>query len=104
MTWHAIVVVVLFAETCNRGADPVGPGMVVSFYEGDPAAGGLLLCTAETVGVLLPGQCEEVGCTWEDAPAEGGQTVFVWVDRDAEHVECVEENNVARLFDVQCVQ
>lgn len=48
------------ARIGNGGAVLVGAGLPVSFYDGDPASGGVLLGTAATSGPLLPGRFETV--------------------------------------------
>ncbi len=58
----------LTAHVCNRGSQPVGPGMAVGFYDGDPDAGGTLLCEAMTTTVLDLGECAQVSCDWPGAP------------------------------------
>ncbi|MBK8100758.1 MAG: VCBS repeat-containing protein [Planctomycetes bacterium] len=47
----------------NGGANRVGTGLPVSFYDGDPAAGGQLLGTANTQGPIEPGAYEDVTLT-----------------------------------------
>ncbi len=44
----------------NAGAVAVGAGLPVSFYDGDPGAGGLLLGTTTTTVNLEPGEFEDV--------------------------------------------
>jgi hypothetical protein len=91
----------LRALACNRGTEAVGDGMPVSFYAGDPAAGGTLICTATTDRILNPGECAPVACTWVGAPDE---PVDVWVVADPEGAtrECVEGNNWTTIPGVRC--
>jgi hypothetical protein len=46
-------------EICNRGTEPVGAGIPISFYEGEPEDGEVL-CTATTTAILAPGECEAI--------------------------------------------
>ncbi len=46
----------LEVRVCNRGTQPVGQGVPVAFYVGDPSAT-ILACTAETQAVIPPGDC-----------------------------------------------
>lgn len=93
-------------RVCNRGTQPVGSGVPVSFYEGSPGAGEVI-CTVFTAGVIVPGACEVVTCTWTDPPGQGGAVdVTVVVDDDGtgqgQNTECVEGNNTAVIRDVFC--
>ncbi len=93
----------LRAMVCNRGAEPVGAGLSVGFYDGDPAAGGSRLCRARTEDVLMPGGCEEVSCVWSDVPrAAPGVTVWVVPDDEDETGECLEGNNTEVVEGVFC--
>jgi hypothetical protein len=94
----------LAARVCNRGAEPVGRGLVVGFYDADPRApGATSLCRATTFGVLSPGVCETVTCAWSAAPSAGvGVTVWVNSDDDRANAECEEANNVGVLQHVVC--
>ncbi|MBN8609483.1 MAG: hypothetical protein J0L92_02805 [Deltaproteobacteria bacterium] len=95
---------VLQARVCNRGTEPVGSGVTVGFFVGDPAAGGTEICTGSSVGDLAVGACEMVTCDWPDAPREPGMALDVYVVADAEGVagECREGNNVTIFEDVWC--
>ncbi|MDW8247356.1 MAG: VCBS repeat-containing protein, partial [Sandaracinaceae bacterium] len=95
----------LQARVCNRGSSAVGSGVTVSFYAGDPRAGGRLLCTGRTARNLHVGECEVVQCEWHEAPRGPSQAVdvYVVVDTDGEVSECREENNIALFEDVYCV-
>lgn len=88
---------VLTAEVCNRGAEPVDSGMVASFFDGDPRAGGMPICEHATTRWLEPGVCEPVSCAWPEPVPTGSREVWLWVDYDDDNVECVEDNNVARI-------
>ncbi|MCB9601926.1 MAG: VCBS repeat-containing protein [Sandaracinus sp.] len=95
----------LTARVCNRGTEPVGSGVSVGFYVGDPAAGGERICSGASVGNVLPGECENVECPWPDAP-ETAPGPDVWVIADDENLarECREGNNVTIFRDVYCGQ
>lgn len=93
----------LSARICNRGTEPVGSGVTVGFYLGDPAAGGTLLCDAGSVADLVPGMCELVECPWADAPSMSpGPDVYVVADNGHVATECREANNVTVFRDVYC--
>jgi len=93
--------ITLTATVCNRGTDPVGSGIAVAFYDGDPEAGSAVLCEATTDRVLYPGECGEVECTGE---AGAGLTeVWALADADGSEGECKEGNNASRLGDVMCL-
>jgi hypothetical protein len=87
----------LTAEVCNRGAEPVDSGMVASFFDGDPRAGGTPICEFSTTGWLEPGDCETVMCAWPEPVPTGAREVWLWVDYSDANVECIEENNIARI-------
>ncbi|MBN8615949.1 MAG: VCBS repeat-containing protein [Deltaproteobacteria bacterium] len=88
---------VLTAEVCNRGAEPVDSGMIASFFDGDPRTGGMPICEHATTDWLEPGECEPVMCSWPEPVPSGAREVWLWVDYSDTNVECVEDNNVARI-------
>ena len=93
----------LQTRVCNRGTEPVGDGISVGFYDGDPAAGGTRICGAATAGVLVPGDCEAVECTWTAPPTtEPGIELWIVPDDDGATGECHEGNNAAVFMDVRC--
>jgi hypothetical protein len=94
----------LQARVCNRGTEPVGSGVSVGFFVGDPAAGGMEICSGASVGDLDVGACEMVTCDWPEAPREPGEALDVYVVADAEGVagECREGNNVTVFEGVWC--
>jgi hypothetical protein len=89
------------AEVRNRGAIVVGPGLDVTFYDGDPDAGGTALGTTETTRALLPGDSEVVCVDWTPAPLAATE-VWVRVDATGEARECLEDNNTVSLGEVYC--
>jgi hypothetical protein len=99
----AMPVIPLNATVCNRGAEPVDSGMVATFYDGDPRAGGAPICSALTARTLPAGACEAVTCDWDPAPTDGERDVWLWVDAADDNVECVETNNIARIAMVGCI-
>ncbi|MBX3250463.1 MAG: VCBS repeat-containing protein [Myxococcales bacterium] len=91
------------ARVCNRGSGPVGSGVSVGFYVGDPDDGGTRICAGASVGNLIPGQCETVECPWPDAPSEPpGPDVWIVADDENLARECREGNNVTIFHDVYC--
>ena len=72
--------VVLTARIGNRGGNPVGASTPVSFYGGDPSAGGTLLGTVLTTRALGTGGFEDVALT---VPA-GTAALPLWVVADDE--------------------
>jgi len=49
----------LKVDVCNRGADAMGAGVKVGFYDGAQK-----ICETETTQPLQPGECEQVSCLW----------------------------------------
>lgn len=94
----------LQARVCNRGTEPVGSGVTVGFFVGDPDAGGTEICTGSSVGDLAVGACETVTCEWPDAPREpsGAVDIYVVADQDGIAGECRETNNVTVFESVYC--
>jgi hypothetical protein len=80
--------VTVTTSVCNRGTEPVAPGVPVTIYEG-----GAPVCTAPTTSLIGPGFCVDVDCTW----AAGNGEVSIVVDDDSTgegaNTECREENN-----------
>jgi len=78
----------------NGGAVLVGAGIPVSFYDGDPNGGGVLLGTVATLGPLEPGEFEDVTL------AAALPATEVWVSADdsgglvSTENECDEDNNI----------
>lgn len=82
-------------SVCNRGLEPVGSGVPVTFY-----AGRTSICPASrTTTILRSGECEDISCVWESAPAEPIDIVVVADDSRAgfgvTYRECREGNNEA---------
>lgn len=83
---------------CNRGADAIGAGVLVAFY--DDAE---LICSTQTTTALQPGECETVSCSWDTPPTAQGTDVRVVVDDDGSLTECHEGNNEGVVYGVFCV-
>jgi hypothetical protein len=87
------------AEVCNRGTEPVAPGLPVAVYAAGPPRE--LRCLATTTTRINPGFCAVASCTWT---GPGGAGVVVADDRGAGNgidLECREDNNQA-TFTVAC--
>ncbi|MCP4350278.1 MAG: PKD domain-containing protein, partial [Desulfobacterales bacterium] len=82
----------------NGGAVLIGPGAYMSFYDGDPEAGGTLLGTAATSGDMNPGEYEDISLTL-NSPQPGILTVRAAADDDGTGTgrisETDEDNNTA---------
>ncbi|MCA9707628.1 MAG: VCBS repeat-containing protein [Myxococcales bacterium] len=89
------------ARVRNLGRAAVPQGVPVGFYEGDPAAGGVLLGTELTTKVLYPAEAEDITLLVPDAsPQLKSGEVEAWVvvdDGMPPHpwVECRTDNNAA---------
>jgi len=91
----------LIARVRNIGQAAVPPGVVVGFYAGDPAAGGVMLGTGVTTKSLYPAEAQDVVLKLDPAPPElANGSVEAWVvvdDGVSDHVwqECRTTNNSA---------
>ncbi len=83
------------ADVRNQGDVEVGPGIEVTFYDGDPASGGAAIGTATTTHNIDRGQSESVCIDWSPAPTSP-TTVFAKVDSGDAARECNEDNNVVQ--------
>jgi hypothetical protein len=85
----------LQAEVCNRGTNPVQDGVTVVFLETtDPnqmVEDATIVCQAATTKLLLPGECEIVGCAGE---LKGGGNIYVDVDPEDKIADCHPGNNL----------
>ena len=84
------VSVVLEARVGNGGSLLVPAGVLVSFYDGDPLAGGSLIGTTATSIVLRPGEFEDVAVEWL-MPITGDADIHVVVDDDGTGVGAINE-------------
>lgn len=90
------VSVSITARIGNGGAKQAVAGIRSAFYDGDPAAGGVLIGSAFTTKVLNPGDYEDVTLVWNN-PAEGNHTIWVVTDADNTQSECDKSNNSVSL-------
>ncbi len=85
------------ARIGNGGAMPVGSGVPVAFYDGNPAAGGVLLGRVSLSGPLDPGQFKDVSITGLPTLV-GTHDIYVVADDNGTATgtlrECDETNNV----------
>ncbi|MBC2717662.1 MAG: PASTA domain-containing protein, partial [Desulfobacteraceae bacterium] len=88
----------LIVRVGNGGALHVSSGIPISFYDGDPNDGGVLLGTTFTQDRIYPGQYEDVFVQWFNPPVEI-KTVFVRADDNGAGTgttsEVDEENNLS---------
>lgn len=87
------------AEVCNRGTEPVAPGLPVSVYAAGPPQE--LRCQGMTTLRMFPGSCSEVSCVWTGAPGSGVVVVDDRGDASGTSLECREDNNTLAI-DVTC--
>ena len=99
--------ITLTGRICNRGTEPVGAGIPVTFYEGTPEDD-QVLCTVGTAAILAPGECTQLVCLWSDAPDADTLIVTAVADDDgsggSESTECYEGNNRTTLVGEGCEQ
>jgi subtilase family serine protease len=88
--------VAITARIGNGGAKAVAPGVAASFYDGDPAAGGILIGSAVTSRPLGPGEYEDVSVVW-NAPSEGNHQIRAIIDPNNAIGECDKANNSVLL-------
>ncbi len=83
------------AEVCNRGTEPVAPGLPVAVYaEGTPP---VVQCTGMTSERIFPGLCTNVSCVWTGAAGEGHVTVDDRGNSTGTNLECREDNNTLAI-------
>lgn len=80
----------LLATVCNRGARTAGAGLPASFSLGED-----LLCVAETLEPLPPGECLEISCVTQTEPI-GEVTVAGNTDAQGRRraIECIDTNGI----------
>lgn len=88
--------VTITARIGNGGAKQAATGIRTAFYDGNPAAGGVLIGSALTTKALNPGDYEDVTLVWNN-PAEGNHTIGVSTDADNTQSECDKGNNSITL-------
>lgn len=84
----------LTARIGNGGGVSVPANTKVSFYRGDPSAGGTLIGTTQTSIALNPGQYEDVKVVWNNPPI-GLHPITVVADDNGLGVGTVNEGNEA---------
>jgi len=91
--------VTLKVDVCNRGADAMGPGVKVGFYDGTDE-----VCSTETSKALQPGECEQVSCVWDSPPTSeaGKKDITVRANDDGALTECKDGNNEGVVQGVFC--
>lgn len=87
--------VVLQAEVCNRGTNPVQDGVLVEFYKTETLNQTIdeatVACSAMTTMLLEPGECEIVQCL---TMLSGAGNVYVDVDPEDKIADCHPGNNL----------
>ena len=91
----------LVVKIGNGGAIHTPPGIEVSFYQGDPQAGGVLLSTRTISDRIDPGAFTDVAATWSNPPV-GLENIYVVADDNGSGKgkvnEVDEENNMASAY------
>lgn len=91
---------VITANVCNRGTEPVAPGVPVAVYADGPPRE--LRCQAATMQRINPGFCADVSCTWTGGNGAGTVAVDDRGDASGIALECREDNNQIAI-DVDCL-
>ncbi len=99
--------IMLSANVCNRGTNPVADGAAVVFYDGNPDMAAPVACQTTLPELLEVGECTDVACTWTVPPTPSGESptsdVTVVVDPMGLVVECREGNNRGVIPGVLCL-
>jgi hypothetical protein len=88
---------VVTAEVCDRGTEPVAPGLPVSVYD----SAGMVRCTAQTTERINPGFCSTVSCNWTGGNSGGSVVADDKGDGTGIVFECREDDN-STAIDVNC--
>jgi hypothetical protein len=88
--------VTVTAEVCNRGTEPVAPGIPVAVYSGST-----LGCETQTTRRIDPGFCTPVSCVAAGANGPGRVVVDDKGTSSGVALECREDNN-EKAFTVSC--
>ncbi len=80
---------VITAEICNRGTEPVAPGVPVAVYDST----GMVRCTTKTTARINPGACSTTSCTWTGGNDAGSVVADDKGDGTGIDSECREDNN-----------
>lgn len=98
----------LRARVRNIGVASLPAGVVVGFYEGDPAGMSTKIGNAKTVSPISPGGFELVEIKWDPAPSgyyTGSVGVFAKVADEGTPVsvhECKTNDNTSKVFKNKC--
>ncbi len=76
----------------NRGPVDLSTGILIAFYNGDPAAGGTYLGRVPCYTELSPGEYVDVAFKWESPPA-GTRNIYASVDDDGQGRSRIYEND-----------
>jgi hypothetical protein len=76
----------------NGGAVASGPTVTVSFYDGDPSSGGMVIGTASTTRALNPGDYQDVIYSWTGGSL-GLHHIYAVVDAANAISECRKDDN-----------
>lgn len=95
----------LRGEVCNRGAGATPVPLWATFYDGDPRAGGRVICTTQTTTAIPPGTCQGISCDWVN-PARGPRDVYLRVGDDGKGGrlggQCKDGNDLSVLKGASC--
>jgi len=80
---------IITADICNRGTEPVAPGVPVTVYDSAMMA----RCTTQTMQRINPGFCATVSCTWTGGNGSGAVVADDKGDGTGIDYECREDNN-----------
>lgn len=100
--------VVLRARIRNIGVASLPAGVVVGFYEGDPAGMSTKIGTGKTAAAIPPGGFELVEITWDAAPTgykTGSVGVYAKVADEGTPIsvhECKTTDNLSKIFKNKC--
>jgi hypothetical protein len=94
---------IVSAQVCNRGTNPVTDGVEIRFEQRDkgapPGAPTTLICEAETPKLLDVGECTVVQCTGD---VDGARDVLVEADPGEKIADCHPGNNQGASAVVLC--
>jgi hypothetical protein len=90
---------VITADICNRGTEPVAPGVPVAVY--DNASPAQIRCQTATTERINPGFCTTISCMWTGGSSAGNVVVDDRGDASGVASECREDNN-AFAITVSC--
>jgi hypothetical protein len=82
----------------NGGGALLQSGAVVTFYNGNPQAGGVALASTQTSAPLEPGTYETVSVTFTPDFGNGTIELWAWIDPTDAIREVSEDNNITRAL------